>query len=201
MDLEAEKQKIEQIEGLSVQAGLDRVLGRWDVYKRSLKLSVNEIKLCDENLNGFLADGDMRNFSIQAHSMKGLLANIGAFELSGLAFELENAADRADTAFCSSALPAFLEALRGFGKNLEEAFAEEDQSREPIEIPSELPLIFDKLEIAFHEADFSAIDKEMETLDKLNAQSALKEEIERIKDAVMLMDYDGALSIMRGLLK
>jgi len=41
----------------------------------------------------------------------------------------------------------------------------------------------------------------METLDKLNAQSTLKEEIERIKDAVMLMDYDGALSIMRGLLK
>jgi HPt (histidine-containing phosphotransfer) domain-containing protein len=201
MSQETEQQKIEKIEGLSVQAGLDRVFGQWPVYKKSLKLSIKEVEICDENLNKFLSAGDMRNFAIQAHSMKGLLANIGAFELSALALELENASNRKDTAFCASALNPFLKVLHEFGDRLEEIFPEEEQYRGPIEIPPELPLIFKKLEAALNKADFLAIDKEMESIDALNLANNLKEEIEKIQDAVMMMDYDGALEVIRKLLK
>jgi len=196
-----EREKIEEIEGLSPQTGLDRVFGRWDVYKKSLKLSIKEIVKCDENLNEFLASDDMRNFSIEAHSMKGLLANIGASGLSNLALELEDASNRKDTAFCISALPPFLKALRGFGRSLEEVFPKENKNSGPVEIPQELPVIFDKLKIAFSDSDFSAIDKEMENLEKLNTDSALEEELDKIKDAVMMMDYDSALSVMQNLLR
>jgi HPt (histidine-containing phosphotransfer) domain-containing protein len=190
-----------EVEGLSVQAGLERVFGQWDVYIKSLKLSIKEIEKCDINLNKFLAAGEMRNFAVEAHSMKGLLANIGATELSPLALELENAADRKDAGFCASALPPFLKLLRDFGEKLSAVFAEEDQYSGPVEIPPELPSIFDKLKAAFTENNFSEIDKEVENLDALNPTGALKEEVEKIKDAVMMMDYDGALTVMRDLLK
>jgi HPt (histidine-containing phosphotransfer) domain-containing protein len=195
------KQLLEQIEGLSVQTGLDRVFGQWDVYRKSLKLTIKEIEKCDNNLNKFLAEGDMRNFSIEAHSMKGLLSNIGADDISVLALELENASNRADSAFCVSALQPFLKALGEFAGRLMEAFAQEDQNNGPIEIPADLPIIFDKLKTAFDEANYLAMDKEIENLDALMPGGALKEEIEKIKDAVMMMDYDCALEVMRDLLK
>jgi DNA-binding response OmpR family regulator len=41
--------KTEQIEGLSVQTGLDRVSGKRDIYKKSLMLTIKEIEKCDKN--------------------------------------------------------------------------------------------------------------------------------------------------------
>jgi len=201
MTQEEEKLEIGKIEGLNVQTGLERVSGLWDVYKKSLKLSINEIQKCDVNLNKFLAANEMRNFTVEAHSMKGLLANIGALELSALALELEDASDRKDAAFCAAALPPFLKALCAFGRELQEIFAKETPNGKPIELPSELSLVFDKLKIAFYEADFFVIDEEMENLDALDLDSALKDEIDKIKDAVMMMDYNGALEVMSKLLK
>ena len=200
---EIEKEEIEReigkIEGLSFQAGLERVYGQWDVYKKSLKLTISEIEKCDINLNKFLEKRDMRNFSIEVHGMKGLLANIGALKLSALALELENAGNREDAAFCGSALPPFLKALKIFGKSLEEVFAKENKNSDPLVIPPELPLVFDKLEAAFKADDFLAIDKVMDNLDALNSGGALNDEIDKIKDAVMMMNYEEALIIMRNL--
>jgi signal transduction histidine kinase/CheY-like chemotaxis protein/HPt (histidine-containing phosphotransfer) domain-containing protein len=193
--------KIEQIEGLSVQTGLERISGQRDVYERSLQLTIKEIEKCDKNLNKFLAAEDMHNFSIEVHGMKGSLANIGAMELSGQARELEAAADRADTVFCASNMPPFLEKLGALKSSLAEAFASGEQNRGPIEIPPELPSIFKKLTAAFAETDFLAIDEATERLNALNPEGAFKEEVEKIKDAVMMMDYAGAEKIMQELLK
>jgi HPt (histidine-containing phosphotransfer) domain-containing protein len=190
--------KIEQVEGISVQTGLNRVLGQRDVYEKSLMLMSREIEKCDINLSNFLKAGDMRNFSIEVHSMKGSLANIGAMELSTRAKELETASGRGNIAFCALALPPFLEELRLLKASLAKAF--ETKNRSPIEIPAELPPILERLKAAFDEMDFSAIDEEIKNLDALIPGGALKDEIEKIKDAVLVMDYENAREVIRNLL-
>jgi DNA-binding response OmpR family regulator len=40
--------KIEQIEAISVQTGLDRISGQKEIYKNSLKLMINEIDKCEK---------------------------------------------------------------------------------------------------------------------------------------------------------
>jgi len=190
---------IEQIEGLSVKAGLERNSG-WDSYKSSLRLMLKEIETCDRNLNDFLDSGDMRNFSISVHGMKSALAFIGASKLSALAYDLELAADKGDADFCASHLPPFLRGLRALGRSFAEAFAKENKKHGSIDIPPELPLIFKRLEAAFAETDFLAIDEGMESLDALNPDGMLKDEIERLKDAVLMMDYDSAIEVMRNLI-
>ena len=193
--------RIEQINDISVRTGLERVSGQIGVYERTLKLTIKEIEKCDKNLNEFLASGDMRNFTVKVHSIKSSLANIGAMELSGQARELEFAAIRADAGFCALNLPPFLERLNGLNSKLTEAFTKKSQSYGPIEIPPELPRIFDKMLLAFDEMDFSAINEGIKSLDELDLKGALQEEVEQIKDAVMMMDYDSAAKVMRKLLK
>jgi CheY-like chemotaxis protein len=191
---------IEQIEGLSVKTGLERNSG-WDSYKTSLRLMIKEIETCAMNLNEFLDAGDMHNFTISVHGMKSALAFIGASELSRLAYDLELASDKGDAAFCASNLQPFLKRLTALGRRLSEAFAKDNLNRGPIVIPPELPPIFQQLAAAFDETDFLAIDEGIENLDALNPGAALKDEIERLKDAVLMMDYEEAKDIMRKLLE
>jgi HPt (histidine-containing phosphotransfer) domain-containing protein len=93
---------IEQIKGLSVETGLERIYGQRDVYRKTLQLTIKEITKCDSNLNEFLAAGDMQNFRIEVHGIKGSLANVGVMELSARAYELEKASANEDAAFCAA---------------------------------------------------------------------------------------------------
>jgi CheY-like chemotaxis protein len=194
------RRSIEGIEGLSVQTGLERVF-EWETYETSLRLLITEIENCDKNLNHFMAAGDMRNFSIAVHGIKGALNFVGAIELSRQAYDLEMASDKEDASFCAANLPPFLEGLNRFGRSLAAAFEKKNRNHAPIVIPPQLPPIFEKLTAALTEMDFLAIDEGMERLDALNTGGALKDEIERIKDAVLMMDYDNAKEIMQALLQ
>ena len=133
--------------------------------------------------------------------MKGSLANIGVMGLSALAKELETASDHGDAAFCAANLAPFLEALRDLSLSIAEAFEAESINNGPIEIPPELPAIFEKLKKAFENTDFLAIEKLMRSLNELKPEGALKEEMEIINDAVLMMDYDSALEVMQRLSK
>jgi CheY-like chemotaxis protein len=196
------RRSIEQIEGLSVETGLQRI-PEWETYETSLRLLINEIENCDRKLKDFMASGDMRNFSITVHGMKGALNFVGAVELSRQAYDLEVASDREDAAFCASNMPPFLQGLARFGGSLTQAFEKKNQSQshDPIVIPPQLPPLFKRLTAALAETDFLAIDEGMESLEEVDFSGTLKDEIERLKDAVLMMDYDGAIKIMRDLLE
>jgi signal transduction histidine kinase/CheY-like chemotaxis protein/HAMP domain-containing protein/HPt (histidine-containing phosphotransfer) domain-containing protein len=190
-------QKIEQIEGLDRVIGLDRVEGQKDVYEKSLKLMIGEIEKSDKSLICFLMMRDMEQFCIAAHGMKGSLANIGAMELSSKALALEKASKTMDNVFCIANLPPFLDELNKLCGKLKEAFSVIDQNTNPVEIPPELPCIFNHLIDAFEEFDLPRIETEMAALDTLPLSGSLKEEVEKIKDFVMIMDYDSAKELMR----
>ena len=194
--------KIEQIEEISINAGLDRVFGQRDVLEKSLKLTIKEIDNCDNKLNKYLVEKNMYDFSIITHGMKGSLANIGAMDLSAKALDLEKASEKNDYDFCVLNLPDFLKGLNNLKTGLKKAFDEKNYENHglPFEIPEELPLIFEKMSEAFDKMDFTVIDERIKEIDDLKLSGRLKEEIEQIKDAVLVMDYEEAKIIMQKLL-
>jgi len=223
-------QKIGQMPELSVETALELVSGRRDIYEKSLELTIKEIEKCDKNLNVFLSDNDMHNFSIEVHGMKSSLANIGATALSARAFELEKAADNKDAVFCASKLPSFLDDLRNLAASLTEAFAVKPVISGiieiPPELPPELPPVLEKLAAALAEFDFIAINESMKSLKSFKASSgaassgavssgavnsgavnsgavnsALKDQTEKVIEAVAITDYNGAIEMIRKLLK
>ena len=185
-------EEIERIEALSTSTGLDRVEGQRDLYRKTLRLMIKEIEKCNTNLNKFLTANDMRNFCIEVHSIKGSLANIGAMELAAKARELEIASGQSDADFCALNLSALLEGLDELGSSIKDAFDLISQRDGSIEIPTELPPILINMMNAFDEIELVIIDKEVEKLNALKLSGALKEVMEPITDAVMMMDYDSA---------
>jgi signal transduction histidine kinase/CheY-like chemotaxis protein/HAMP domain-containing protein/HPt (histidine-containing phosphotransfer) domain-containing protein len=189
--------KIKQIEGIDLSIGLGLVDGQKDVYEKSLKLMTREIEKTDRSLICFLMMRDMEQFCIAAHGIKGSLANIGAMELSTKALALEKAIKTTDTFFCTSNLPPFLDELNALCGKIKEALSAIDQDTNPVEVPPELPCIFSHLIEAFEEFNLPRIETEMAALDAIPLSGALKEEVEKIKDCIMIMDYDSATELMR----
>jgi CheY-like chemotaxis protein/HPt (histidine-containing phosphotransfer) domain-containing protein len=192
---------LEQIQGLSVQIGLGIVADQKDIYKETLKLTISEIEKSKKNLPEFLQTGDMYNFRVEVHGIKGSLANIGAQDLSTLAYDLEKASARMETSYCTSNLPQLMSGLSVMERKLQEVFSLTEISGETFEIPPELPAIFDKLVMAFDEIELEVIDDAIENLNTLEMSVVLNERVGQIKSAVFAMDYDEAKDLIRQLLK
>ena len=193
-------EKLKQIKGLSTVIGLERVLGQTDVYEESLRLLVREIGKCKRSLDRFLDIDDMLNFSIDIHSMKSSLANLGAMELAEKAHDLEDASEQRDIDYCRSNLGEFFNALSELGENLSAAFPVQYQSGIAMEIPANLAKLLERMTEACKRIDFEAINSALNELETYKLRGELKEEIEDVMDAVMVMDYDRVMEIIKHLL-
>ena len=191
---------IEQIEDISLSEGLDRLDGERDIYKKMLKLLLQENIKSMKKVNELLSANDMQRFHIEVHGLKGALANLGMIGLSAKALELETASGKLDVDFCKKNVPALLEGINGLNAKLLDAFSIIEESEDLLEIPLEIPSIFQRMKEAFSEIDIVRIDEEVQNLDALNLSDSLKDEIEQIKDMVMMMDYDGATERIQTLL-
>ncbi|MCL1790885.1 MAG: ATP-binding protein [Peptococcaceae bacterium] len=190
-----------EIKEISLSTGLTRVEGQRDIYLKTLKLMSKEIKKSVQELPAMLAADDMKNFGISVHGIKGAFANIGAMDLSAKAFDLEMATEKRNKAYCVANLPGFLQRLNDLDRKLNEAFALIAHKANPeTEAPPELPFIFRRMEQAFRDVDLLMIDEEVENLNALNLGGALEDEIDQIKDLIMIMDYDSAVECMNNLL-
>jgi len=199
---EAEKflAEVGNIEEISLQIGMERVSDQKNVYIDTLKLSIKEMEKCIRNLNNFLAAEDMKNFTIEAHSMKSTLANLGAMELAANSHELEIASAQMDIRFCASNLQSFSDKLFTLSKKIAKAFAELNQNNDPISVSSELLNILGKMKEAIISMDYEEINNRLKNLEALGPDGIPKNEIEEIKDAVMVMDYDEALKMIQKVL-
>ena len=192
-------EKIESIKGLSVSDGLDRFGGERDEYERTLKFAVRDMEK-GSSLRELLSAGDLKSFRITTHGIKGSLLSIGETVLSAKAYELETASGRNDSDFCNANLLRFLGDIDILKSKIQEAFSLIFESGGPAEIPPELPSVFEKLQSAFDETDLMAVNRQIDILNSLNISCTLKNDIEQIKDTVMMMDYKTATKHMQNIL-
>jgi len=192
--------KLNEINGLSAQIGLERVSGQKNDYENILKSLITEIEKSTAKLNAFMQEEDMQNFEIEAHSMKSSLANVGAMDLSAKAHEVEIASSRQDSGYCAKNLQTFSNELMGMGKKLAEIFSELRQKDETIIISADLRQIMTKMKDFIKEMKYEEINTELAKLEDLKLEGSLNDEIEELKDAIMVMDYDSATEKIQKLL-
>jgi signal transduction histidine kinase/CheY-like chemotaxis protein len=102
------------IPGLDVELALRRLAGMEDMYRNGIESMVSRYPALRDNLTRLLAEGNLKDFSMQAHAAKGLLGFIGHEQLSDRASELDVHARQEDADFCKDSLPPFLDDLGAF---------------------------------------------------------------------------------------
>jgi len=192
--------KISGIDGLSCNIGLERVSGQVEIYKDTLKLFTKETPKYITVLAELLAANDMHNFTIRAHSIKSSLANVGAMSISAKAYELESAGLRKDIEFCASHLQSFSKELEDLSAKLTEAFSELPKGNGPSVISPELELILKRMMDSLNGKKYIEINDNLKKMETQELDGSLKDKVEEIMDAIIIMDYQSALDEIQKLL-
>jgi signal transduction histidine kinase/HPt (histidine-containing phosphotransfer) domain-containing protein/ActR/RegA family two-component response regulator len=121
--------EVAAVDGVDVALGLDQIGGLQDAYSDSLRILTRRLPEVSERLEGFLAEGDLKGFSIEVHGLKGSLANIGGKELAKKAETLELGSKAGDENFVRENLAE----LRTGMHELEDALAAAEEKTRPSE--------------------------------------------------------------------
>ncbi|MDR0272070.1 MAG: response regulator [Clostridiales bacterium] len=191
-------EKIHKIKGLSPEYG--KVSAQLNEYKNTLEVAMRELAKGNEKLTNFLAEKNMYDFCIEVHGIKGSLSLLGVMGLSKKALKLENASRENDIDFCREHLDEFLSDLNYFVAELTDAFSTFRENQEAIAIPDELPPILNRITEAMSKTDFMAVYNEVDLLNEIEFSESIKDEIDHLKDALLIMNYEHAGEIIKRLM-
>ena len=156
-----EEEELPVIEGLDVAEGIKNCGTR----KLFISLLGDFYKLIDPKsakLEQCLKDGMIRDYTIEVHALKNTARMIGAMELSGLFFEMEQLGNAGEEQQIRERTPAVLELYRSYKPILAEYAKEEDGDKEKAS-----PAVMRETLMRLHDA--------MDTFDLDEADNALKE--------------------------
>ena len=187
-----------RIEGLNVQKGIAMSGGTAENYKRTLGIflrdgaqKIGEIKKC-------LETDDLPLYIIHVHSLKSAAANIGADELSALAFTLEAAGHEGDLDFIKARNGRLLSELESLLDDIGSVLNADKQGGDlGVEL---LKAGLSKLAEAIESIDPRAINAAVKDIQPFTQSVDIGGAVEDILQNTLIGEYDDALSGINKLL-
>jgi CheY-like chemotaxis protein len=184
------------IDGLDMNNGLRRVLGKKSLYLSMLRKFVAGQKSITTEIIKALDDNNWDTAERFAHTLKGVSGNIGASSLQQLAEKLETAIKEREP---REKIDALLEKLKNLLENLitqlEQKLPEESGMIAIMVDSKKLKAICDKLETLLLSDDAEAVDLLEANTDILN--SAFPDHYHKIHDSIRAFDFESALVALR----
>lgn len=177
-----ETDDLPQIEGLDVEAGVHysgsrafffHLLG--DYYKL-IDTKTKKIKQC-------LADGMIRDFTIEVHALKNTSRMIGAIELSERFEELETLGNANDGKALEEKVPEVLELYAGY-KSVLSPYGAVDEASLQEASKDELCRILTQMADAMDGFDLDGVDVAMAELEQYHMPEALSDDMDALRAAV-----------------
>lgn len=177
-----ETDDLPQIEGLDVEAGVHysgsralffHLLG--DYYKL-IDTKTKKIKQC-------LADGMIRDFTIEVHALKNTSRMIGAIELSERFEELETLGKANDGKALEEKVPEVLELYAGY-KSVLSPYGAVDEASLQEASKDELCRILTQMADAMDGFDLDGVDAAMAELEQYHMPEALSDDMDALRAAV-----------------
>ncbi len=187
---------LRDVQGLDLQLGLHRVLGKESLYTAMLrKFSSSQSQACQQ-MREALADGDRATAERMAHTLRGVAGNIGAMGLQDQAGAVESAIRLHAT---SARVEELLAALQATLDPLQAALATALQrlaapARATGDGPA-LEVLYDRLQSLLDAADFRAADLFDEHREKFKLAGPAG--YQRMDEAMRDYDFELALTELR----
>lgn len=180
-----------EIRELDVSAGLDHC-GYTEAYLDAVRAYVETIGMNTEEIKKFREAGDMENLIVRVHGMKSTARVIGALGLSAFAQRLEDAGRSGDTETVESEIDRFVEDYVVLGEKLEpiNTLTSEETDDLPELSKEELENFYAQLKKHLENADYDEIDSLGEKINAHRVPDDEKEHVERILEAISMLDYD-----------
>jgi two-component system sensor histidine kinase/response regulator len=190
------KNKIPQgIEGLDTKNGLQRVLGKQDLYLSMMRKFVTGQKDTVAEIRTNLRNGDLVTAERLAHTTKGVAGNIGATKVQALAADIERSIRELEPRdILDSRLTALARPLADLVAAMEAALP---APQRPLQISVDkvkLRAVCIRLDALLADDDAAAADLLNENADLLS--SAFPNSFHRMDDAIKSFNFEAARSVL-----
>lgn len=187
------------IEGLDTKYALN-LLGSenlyWSVLKDYYKVIDQKIELIQKLYDA----GDWGNYTIEVHALKSASKQIGAMELSEMAFEMEKAGNARDTELIREKTAPMLELYRSYKSLLQPYCVTEEQSVE--KRPLDMAVFSDllaELSDAVDNLDMDEMDRIMQEITAFEFDEARASVVSELKEAAENIDVDACAELIQKL--
>jgi CheY-like chemotaxis protein len=188
-----------RIDGIDAASGISRVGGSESQYMEILDLYRRDALSRIADLMSVPDISSLGIFTSKVHALKGASANIGAFKLSRMAANLEDAGRRGDMDFIREKLGAFHEGLAILTERIELALSAaraNEAGKEP-SLPFES---FRRLKDVLAAEDIDGIDRILDRLRGRQLDTATREVVSRISELVLMGEFEEAAAVAECLL-
>lgn len=164
-------QELPVIEGLDVAEGIKNS-GSLKLFMNLLGDFYKLIDLKSTKIEKCLADGMIRDYTIEVHALKNTARMIGALELSELFYQMEQCGNMEDVETIAKENPAIMELYRSYKPILEPYGKANEQDKK--EVPKdEIVRVLDKLNTAMDSFDLDGADAALAELEEYRLPEAL----------------------------
>ena len=184
---------LNQLKEVDLMAGVANC-GDVATYEQVVKDFYISIDSKASEMERFVEEEDIRNYTILVHALKSSARLIGAMELSKMAEELEILGNEANVPEILLKNPQLLEKYRGYKEYLK-VIDVSDKGKE--EMPSEeVQRAFNDIKELVEAYDFDTADSIMDLLDNYRMPDDIKEKYIKVKQLMVAVDRDGLLELL-----
>jgi len=134
---------LNKIDEINIEKGLSHVMNNKDSYHDTLERFFHKLTPECDKMSEYLKNEDLNNFLISIHSMKTMLAIIGASDLSETAYTLQAASSDQDINFCKSGFVEFKNSLLSLHDKLKNLYPAADTKAKDNQMPQTRPALKD----------------------------------------------------------
>ncbi len=175
----ASVQELPAIEGLNVAEGIKNS-GSLELFTNLLGDFYKLIDLKSTKIEKCLADGMIRDYTIEVHALKNTARMIGAMELSELFYKMEQCGNAEDMETITKENPAIMELYRSYKPILEPYGKANEQDKK--EVPKdEIVRVLDKLNFAMDNFDLDGADAALVELEEYRLPETLSSYMEELR--------------------
>ena len=192
------------IDGLDIKKGLGQSGGTIDYFFETLASFISDGAERRDAILECLNEGNLTLYVTLVHAIKGATANIGAVDISKLAFELENAGIAGDWGFIKENNDSFLEVFDQLLDNVKDALSQYDEKRKSDVVSEDSDKLIKglhTLEAALDSIDIDVINGTVDYLLGLVKSADGKDIMRKISHHILMFEYDEAKSLIARLLE
>jgi CheY-like chemotaxis protein/HPt (histidine-containing phosphotransfer) domain-containing protein len=189
------------IPGVSVDIGLRHIEWNMRMYKEILRDFCADASECADRIRENLRAGNIQEYRVSVHGIKGAARSIGAVEFARFAQELEDAAKAGERAALDEKTEEFLLTLQTLTANIKGALLSGDTAETPCVEPDTAHLHLDSLKEALIDMDAGTINDMLLKYMELSDGTKIRESIREIEQHILSFEYDKAIEKIDGILR
>lgn len=195
-----ELESIREIEGLDIEKGLGHT-GTWQLYTKLLSVFAGAIERRAALLRSMCESADIDGYRVEVHSLKSNARTIGAHKLGMLSEQMEKKCLEKDIKFIQDNTPALLDEYEKYITILLPYNKTASVSGEYFEPDRErLMELCARILTALEDFDIDRAEELVNVFSSYKIETALKEDLALLKDAVENYAYEQAEIITRELM-